>query len=187
VLNCHTEPFEVRRGTQVFVSSLKVLPFSWTNWRCNRRLPKKHATFYWLATVQNAAKRARQPKRHLLAFCTPRPVVGMGRYWGLFGMVWACPGVLVIFLTSKTTFQIVVDHWCHFACSLCHWTPERRKKVWGRCGRWGITSHIETWIPLLTCCCRSYYYCNRGQGAKGLFWFDVSPTSILCTYPCLPN
>ncbi len=41
-----------------FCPSLKVLPFSCTNWRlCHRRLPKKHATFYWLATVQNAPKR----------------------------------------------------------------------------------------------------------------------------------
>jgi len=50
-----------------FCSSLKVLPFSCTNWRCTSWLPKKHATFYWLATEQNATKRSR-PRRQFTGF-----------------------------------------------------------------------------------------------------------------------
>jgi len=160
VLNCHTEPLRWEEEQRFLFKSKKCCHFLAQIGAAIGDCQKSMQLFTGLQHCKMLQK-GKDPKDIYWLFsatsCTLQPVVGMGRYWGLFGMVWACPGVLLIFLTSKNNFSIVVGHWCHFVCSLCHWTPESRKKVWGRCGRWGITSHIETWIPLPTCC-RSYYY-----------------------------
>ncbi len=124
----------MRRGTQVFVQVWKSCHFLAQIGDAIGDCQKSMQLFTGLQQCKMLQK-SKDPKGIYWLFsaasCTPQPVVGMGRYWGLFGMVWACPGVLVIFLTSKNNFSIVVGHCCHFACSLCHWTPERRKKVLG--------------------------------------------------------
>ncbi len=182
MLNCHTEPLEVRRGTQVFVQVWKSCHFLAQIGDAIGDCQKSMQLFTGLQQCKMLQK-GRDPKHIHWLFsadsCTPQPVVGMGTYWGLFCMVWAYPGVLVIFLPKQN----------NFSCALCHLTPERRKKVWGRCGRrgrWGITSHIERWIPLPTCC-RSYNYCIGDEAQKLCFGMKSLPHPYFVLTLCLPN